>query len=326
MRLRTIGLIRILVLGLLVVVPLPTDAQQAAKVKKIGVIATEPGPLTKPFKQTLRELGWREGQNLAIEWRFTEGEAERFPAMAAELVRLQVDVIFAASAPAIRAVKQATTTIPIVFSTLADAVAMGFVTNLARPGGNLTGVTGFAPELGGKWLELLQQVVPGVTRVAVLTNPGNPNTPSVMREIEHAAQTLAVQLHTVEIRDPRALEPAFATMNSEHIGALIVSPDPLTHRHRQRVVELAATHRLPAIYGVGRFMEVGGLMFYGTTLRDNWLRAAVYVDKILRGAKPGDLPIERPQKFDLVINLKTAKQLGLTIPPEILLQATKVIK
>ena len=328
MKFRTVGLIVTLALGLLAAALL-AEAQQAAKVAKIGILTLGAGPgspLLGAFLQELREGGWVEGQNLIIEHRYAEGRAERLPALADELVGLQVDVIFAAAAPSIRAAKQATTTIPIVFQTLGDAVAMGFVDNLVRPGGNITGVTGFAPELGGKWLDQLRKVVPDNTHVAVLTNPGNPNTPSIVREIERAARALGVQLHIVERRDPITFEHAFATMTSAQVGALIVPPDPLFYRERRQIVGLAATHRLPAIYGIGRFVDIGGLMFYGTSLPDHWRRAAVYVDKILRGANPGDLPIERPTKFDLIVNLKTAKQLGITIPPMVLYQATKVIR
>jgi putative tryptophan/tyrosine transport system substrate-binding protein len=270
--------------------------------------------------------GWVEGQNLTIEYRFAQGQYERLPALAAELVRLQVSVIAAFSAPAIRAAKQATTTIPIVFETLSDAVAMEFVPNLARPGGNITGVTGFAPELGGKWLELLREVVPGVSHIAVLTNPTNPNTPSIVSATESAARALGVRLSIVEVHDSSELDNAFATMTSESIAALIVPPESIFFQQRRRIADLASMSRLPTISGMEPFVEAGGLLSYGTTLMDNWRRAAVYVDRILRGATPRDLPVERPTAFELVINLKTAKALGLTIPPTLLFRADKVIQ
>jgi putative ABC transport system substrate-binding protein len=270
--------------------------------------------------------GWVEGQNLTIEYRFAKGQYEQLPALAAELVRLQVHVIAAFSAPAIRAAQQATTTIPVVFQTLSDAVAMEFVPNLARPGGNITGVTGFAPELGGKWIELLRELIPGVSHIAMLTNPTNPNTPSIVSATESAARTLGVRLSIREVHDSSGLDHAFATMTSESPAALIVPPEPIFLQQRHRIVDLASTRRLPTISGMQPFVEAGGLLSYGTSLVDNWRRAAVYVDRILRGATLGDLPVERPTTFELPINLKAAKALGLTIPTALLFQADKVIQ
>jgi putative ABC transport system substrate-binding protein len=281
---------------------------------------------TEVFRERLRELGYVEGQNLLVEFRYAEGKSERLPAQAAELVRLRVDVIAAFGAPAILTAKQATTTIPIVFETLADAVAMGFVTNLVRPGGNITGVTGFVSELGGKWLELLREVVPEAKRVALLTNPANPNIPSIVSATESAARALGVQLSVVEVRHSSELDRAFTTSTRAPIAAVIVSPDPLFNAQRQQIAALAFKHRLPTISGMEPFAAAGGLMFYGTTLVDNWRRAAVYVDKILKGVNPADLPVERPVKFEFIINLKAAKQIGLTIPPNVLARADKVIR
>jgi putative ABC transport system substrate-binding protein len=326
-----IRLIVVLALGLCIT-PCFTVAQQTLTSATIGVLtfgtlaSPELSPQADAFRQELRTRGWVEGQNLIIEYRQAEGQAERLPALAAELVRLRVDVIVAFSAPAIRAAKQATTTIPIVFETLADAVVMGFVSNLARPGGNITGVTGFAPELGGKWLDLLRQVVPGVRHVALLSNPANPNTPSIVQEMESAVQASGVDLHVVEVRGPSGLEDAFVALRDRQAAALIIPPDPFFVRQTRRIAELATAARLPTISGMQPIVEAGGLISYGTTLVDNWRRAAVYVDRILRGATPGDLPVERPTTFELLINLQTAKTLGLTIPPTLLFQADKVIQ
>jgi putative ABC transport system substrate-binding protein len=276
--------------------------------------------------QGLRELGWREGHNIAIEYRYTEGSYERLPALAADLVRLQVDVIFAPSAPAIQAAQQATRTIPIVMDTLGDPVRTGFVTSLAQPGGNITGTAGFAPELGGKQLELLKTALPGLTSVAILANPANPTALHVLREIARAAQALDVHLHPVEVREASALDTALAVMTRERADALIVLPDPMVFGQRQYLVAWAAQSRRPVMYFTREFVEEGSLMTYGPDLASRHRHAATYVDKILKGAKPGDLPVEQPIKFELVINLKTAQALGLTLPPVVLFQADEIIK
>jgi len=326
-----IRLIVILALGLFITA-FATEAQPPLTRATIGVLsnATPGSPglaaLIDVFRQELRERGWAEGQNLTIEYRYAEAKAERLPALAAELVGLQVDVIVAFSAPAIHAAKQATTTVPIVFETLGDAVVMGFVSNLARPGGNITGVTGFSPELGGKWLELVQQVIPGIHHVAFLINPANPATPSTVQATASAAQALGVELHVVEVHDPSELDAAFVAMRGRQVAALIIPPDSLFLRQGRHIAALASAAQLPTISGMQPIVEEGGLISYGTTLVDNWRRAAVYVDRILRGAMPGDLSVERPTTFELLINLKTAKTLGLTIPPTLLFQADKVIQ
>ena len=308
--------------------PLAAEAQQPGRVPRIGVLRSAPGPdaSTEAFRQGLRALGWVEDQNIIIESRDAALRYERLPDLAAELVRLKVDVIFAGSAAAIQAAMRATTTIPIVMESLGDPVAAGFVASLARPGGNITGLSGFAPELSGKQLELLKEVVPNVARVAMLANPANPHTPSIVREAGMAARALGVQLSILEVRDPNEFESVFAAMTRAHTDALLVLPDPVLSGQPGRIVELAAKSRLPAIYAELSWAPAGGLMVYGVSLADMNRRAATYVDKILKGAKPGDLPVERPVKFELVINLKTAKALGLTIPPSILFQADKVLQ
>jgi ABC-type uncharacterized transport system substrate-binding protein len=329
MRYSAVGCIVTLTLSLLAA-PLTAEVQSPAKVWRIGFLS--PGWFAlhtrnrEAFVQGLRELGWMEGHNIAIEYRYAEGSYERLPALAAELVRLKVDVIFAPSAPATQAAKQATTTIPIVMATLGDPVRAGFVTGLAQPGGNITGTAGFAPELGGKQLELLKMAVPGLTVVAALANPANPNALHVLREIAHAAQALEVQLRRVDVREASELDAALAVMTSERTDALIVLPDPMVFDQRQRIVAWAAKRRLPVMYFTREFVESGGLMTYGPELASRHRHAATYVDKILKGATPADLPVEQPIQFELVINLKTAQAMGLTLPPTFLFQATEVIQ
>jgi putative ABC transport system substrate-binding protein len=276
----------------------------------------------------MRALGYVEGQNLVLEVREAEGQYERFPALAAELVRLPVDVLLVANTPAALAAKHATTTIPIVMVTLGDPVGSGLVASLARPGGNITGLTVMHPDLAGKQLEFLKDVLPTVSRVAVLWNPANPVSALMVRAAEVAAQALGVQLHLVEARGPEAFDSAFAAMTRAHAGALLVLGEPVFVQHRRRLAELAATSRLPTMHNVQcrAFVEAGSLLCYGASLLDQWRRAATYVDKILKGAKPADLPVEQPMKFELVINLKTAKALGITMPPSLLFQADEVIQ
>ena len=306
----------------------PAQAQQA-ELSRVGVlIAGTPSTTsttTKAFRERLKELGYREGQNLAIEFRYAAGKSERLAELARELARLRVDVIAAFGAPAILAAKQATTTIPIVFETLADAVAMGFVPNLVRPGGNITGVTGFASELAGKWLEKVGQIVPEGRQVALLANPTNPNIPSIVSESKTAAQALGVHLSIVEARPTGELDRAFRALAGTSTAALVIPPDSYFNEHRQRIADLAIVRRLPTISGMESIVSAGGLLFYGTTVIDNWRRTAVYVDKILKGAKPADLPVEQPTKFELVINLKTAQQICIAIPPNVLARADRVI-
>src|SRR5581483_2372556 len=306
------------------------QAQELETRRTIGFLSasslSEQRTLVDAFKQGLRSLGYTVGKSVGLEIRAADGRYERLPELAAELVALKADVIFAASAPAIKAAKVATNAIPIVFETLSDPVADGFVASLARPGGNLTGLAGVAPELSGKRLELLKEVVPGALRVAVLFNPENPNARRILKETEISAHALGMQLHVMEIRRSDELEKAFQTMVKARAGAFTVIPDPVLLAARKKVADLATKARLPAIYGTSGVAEIGGLMVYAPNLSDLKHRAATYVDKILKGAKPADLPVEQPTKFELVINLKTAKQIGLVIPPNVLARADKVIR
>ena len=285
--------------------------------------------LQEAFRQGLRDLGYVEGRNLVIEYRDAEGKVERLPALAAELVALKVDVIVASGTLAALAAKQATRTLPIVFSPAADPVASGLVTSLARPGGNVTGLSLLNSELVGKWLEQLKQAIPGVSRVAVLWQPGafgERTEKDMLKGAEVAARALGVQLQFVEARGPEDFDRAFSDMTRARAGALTVLGSTMFVSERRRLVDLAAKNRLPAVYNVREFVDAGGLMSYGPNLADLFRRAATYVDKILKGAKPGDLPVEQPTKFELVINLKTAKALGLTIPQSVLVRADEVIQ
>ncbi len=306
------------------------QAQQSKRIPTIGFLtASSPDlqrHLIQAFRQGLLDLGYVEGQNVALEIRAAEGKYDRLPALANELVSLKADVIFAASAPAIGAAKKAAGSIPIVFETLSDPVADGFVDTLARPGGNLTGLAGLAPELSGKRLELLRDIVPGLTRVGVLLNPNNPNARRLFKEAENYAQAFAMQLEVLQVRRADELAKAFSTMIKTRVAGLSVVPDPTLFAARQEIAAQAIKAKLPAVYGISGMAEVGGLLVYGPSLPDLWRRAASYVDKILRGAKPTDLPVEQPTKFELVINLKTAKQIGLSIPPNVLARADKVIR
>jgi len=316
--------------------PLAADAQQAAgKVYRIGFLSvlgaptpSTPAGVLEAFRQGLRELGWVEGQNIVIDYRFAEGRFDRLPDLAAELVRLKVDIIVAVATQGVAAAKNATETIPIVMiSGSADPVGLGFIASLARPGGNVTGLSySVGPEILGKGLELLKEIVPKVRRVAILSNPASPVQPLFIREVKVAARSLGVQLQLLEARGPNEFDGAFAAMAKERVGALLVVADGLFILHRARLADLAARSRLPAIYGYREHVEAGGLMSYGSSLRDLWRRAATYVDKILKGAKPADLPVEQPTKFELVVNLKTAKALGLTIPQSVLVRADEVIQ
>jgi len=313
------------------VAPFAADAQRLTTVHRIGWLGggsppTGPNPSLEAFRQGLRDLGYVEGQNLVIEYRYAEGKFERFPALAAELVRLPVDVIVTGGVNAARAAQQATRTIPIVLAAGGDPVGLGLVASLARPGGNLTGLSLMGSELEGKRLELLKEAVPTVSRVAVLVNPSNSNTVLQWKEMEGAAQSLGMQLHALEVRSADELERAFATATREGAGALMVFRDFLTGTLRAQIIHLAAKGRLPVMSEEREFVDAGGLMSYSPSLADLNRRAAGYVDKILKGTKPADLPVEQPIKFELVINLKTAEALGLTIPPVVLFQADEVIK
>ena len=327
--LRTIGLLVILTLGLLAA-PLAADAQPAGKVPRVGILP--PGPISErvhlweAFRQGLRELGYVEGQNIIIVFHSTEVRPERLPKLAAELVSLKVDIIVAAGGPGVRAAQQATKTIPIVAPVMTDPVELGFAASLARPGGNITGLTLISSDLSGKRLELLKASVPRVSRIAVLFNPIAPIMPPQMRETKVAARALGVQLQLLEVRAPEDFEMAFQAARRGGAGALITMDDTFVFTHRARIVKLAAKNRLPAIYGFREFVDAGGLMSYAANLVDMYRRAATYVDKILKGAKPADLPVEQPTRFELVINLKTAKALGLTIPQSVLIRADEVIQ
>jgi putative tryptophan/tyrosine transport system substrate-binding protein len=317
--------------GGLLAAPLAAEAQQAAKVPRIGYLALNPTAnphLHEAFRQGLRDLGYVEGRNVVIEYRDAEGKPERLPALAAELIALKVDVLVAQPTVAALAAKQATRTLPIVFP-VAEPVTSGLVTSLARPGGNITGLSILTPEMGGKGLELLKQAVPGVSRVAVLWDPGafpERTTKHMRKQLEGAAQALGVRLQFIEARGPDDFDRAFSEMTRARAGALTVLGGSMFVSQRRRLVDLAATNRLPAVYPARESVEAGGLMAYGPSVPDLFRRAATYVDKILKGAKPGDLPVEQPTKFELVINLKTAKALGLTIPPSLLQRADQVIE
>jgi putative ABC transport system substrate-binding protein len=306
---------------------LPVWAQQPIKVFRIGYLSGGGSPESTPraaFMQALRELGYIEGKNLVIESRYAKGKLDQLSDLAAELVRVKVDLIFAAAAPAALAAKQATTTIPIVFARTDDPVALGLVSSLAHPGGNLTGLAQHTAELSGKRLELLKEAFPKATRVALLwsSTAGDRH----FNEAQDAARALALKLRSLDVRQHDDFERAFEAARKETVEALIVAPHPLINNQRIKIVEFAAKSRLPAIYPLPEFIEVGGLMSYSPNTADTYRRAAAYVDRILKGTKPADLPVERPTKFEFVVNLKTAKQIGLTIPPNVLARADRVIK
>jgi putative tryptophan/tyrosine transport system substrate-binding protein len=314
----------------LLAAPLAVEAQQAGKVPRVGVLSrgsrSDPVPrAVDAVEQGLRELGYVEGQSIAIEYRFAEGKAERLPDLATELVRLRVDVIVATVAVAVQAAKHATKAIPIVM-VVNDPVAAGFVASVARPGGNITGLSMMMPEVVAKQLELLREVVPKISRVAVLGNPANPGSAPQLRQAEVAARALGVRLQPLEARGPSEIDRAFAAMTRERASAFLVLLDPMLADQRERIADLAAKSRLPAMYALRLHVEAGGLMAYGANIFDLYRRTAIYVDKILKGAKPADMPIEQPTKFELVINRKAAKALGLTIPSSLLQRADQVIE
>jgi putative ABC transport system substrate-binding protein len=316
-------------LGLLLASPGVAYAQPTGKVPRVGYLFYgSPGPSREidAFRQGMRELGYIEGQSIAVEYRFASGQVERYPGLAADLVRLKVDVIVAPATPQALAAKQATSSIPIVFVLVADAVGAGLITNFARPGGNITGLTSSSAELGGKRLELLKQMVPRASRVAVLYNPTDRSNVLILKQLQESAPTLGLILQPREVREPREFEGAFVAMTRERAHAMFGTPGALTFEHRKVLVDLAAKHRIPAMWGHRSFVDAGGLMSYAVNLYDQNRQAAVFVDKILKGAKPADLPVEQPTKFELVINLKIAKALGLTIPQTLLLRADQVIE
>jgi len=311
---------------------LAADAQPSRGVHRIGYLAnsvTASQSRVEAFRQGLRELGWVEGRNIVVETRVADGKIERLPGLATELVRLKVDLIVAVATPAARAAQRATTTIPIVAIAMGDPVRDGLVASLARPGANLTGSTFLGPELVPKRLELLKEALPRVSHVAVLWHRGAFSERTIRdmsKETEDAARTLGVRLQFVEVRNPDELERAFSTIARGHPDALVTFPSTMLFSERKRIVALAAQHRLPSMFNSTEFVEHGGLMAYGVSLADLNRRAATYVDRILKGAKPSDLPVEQPTKFELAINLKTAKTLRLTIPPSLLQRADQVIE
>jgi putative ABC transport system substrate-binding protein len=316
--------------ALLLALSYRVQAQQTGKIPRIGYLVagshSSESARVDAFRQGLRELGYIERQNIIIEFRYAEERFDRLPDLAGELVRLPVDIIVTGGNQAITAAKQATATIPIVMGTSGDALRSGFVGSLARPGGNVTGLTLQSPELSGKRLELLMEVVPKLSLVAVLLKAGNPLHTFVWKETQDAAQALKVKLQSVEIREADELESAFSIMTKKRAGALVVPLEPLFNNQRERIVKLAEKNRLPAMYGERLYVEAGGLMAYGASWLTTYRRAATYVDKILKGAKAGDLPIEQPTKFELVINVKAAKQIGVMVPPTVLARADKIIK
>lgn len=312
----------------LLVVPLASLAQQVGKVYRVGMLETTPMAMNAanlgPFRQQLRELGYVEGRNLIIEYRSADGRSERFAGLAAELVNMKVDLIVARGSLATLAAKNATRTIPVVMAAVGEPLQ--FVASLARPGGNVTGLSSVTVDLETKRLGLLRELVPSSKRIAALYNLDNPANRSEWKDIEMAAPSMGVKLQLFDVRNPEGLEPALTAASHEHADGLIVSQDGLFQAYRKQVAELAAKYRLPAIYRSMESVEAGGLMAYGPNYPDLYRRTAVYMDKIFKGAKPGDLPVEQPTKFELIINLKTAKALGITIPPPLLLRADEVIE
>jgi ABC-type uncharacterized transport system substrate-binding protein len=308
----------------------PVEAQQPTKVPRIGFLGrSSPSAIsarTEAFRQGLRELGYVEGKNIVIEWRFADGKLDRLTALVAELVRLKVDVIVTEGPTVTRAAKEATVTIPIVMGFDNDPVGSGVVVSLARPGGNITGLATLAPEISGKRLELLKEIVPRLSRVAVLGTSTQPGNAQSLRETELAAGAFGVKLQYLDVLDPKDIETAFGAASKWRADAVLALVSPVFNSQRKQIVELAVKSRLPAIYYAAEWVEDGGLMTYGVSFIDLYRRAATYVDKILKGAKPADLPVERPTKFELIINLKAAKQIGLTIPSNVLARADRVIR
>ena len=321
-----------LLAGAILSMPLATAAQQAGELPRVGYI--NPGDASDPvrvrrfeaFRQGLRELGYVEGRNIALEPRWAEGKYDRYPALAADLLRLKVRVIVTVGGAATKAARQVTTTIPIVMSLVTEPVESGLVGNLARPGGNVTGTSIMATDLAGKQFEVLKQAVSEVSRVAVLWNPANPGGASQLREAEAAARTVGLRLQALEARAPQEIDSAFAAMTTQRAGGLVVLADAILYNQRKQIAELAAKSRLPSISALTDYAEAGSLLAYGADFLDLERRSATFVAKILKGAKPADLPVEQPTKFALIINLKTAKALGLTIPPSVLARADKVIE
>ena len=285
-----------------------------------------PGAGIRPLQQRLQELGYVPGKTIVFEYRSAERNVDRLPGLAAELARMNIDVIVAVATPAAQAAKHATTNIPIVMVDVGDPVATGIIADLARPGGNITGLATLSPELSGKRMELLKEAVPFASRIAVFSNPTSLTNPLQLKQVRSAGQALGVEIEAIDISKPEDLRSTFETMVRRRINAFMVLPDPIMNAERKRIVFLAAEYKLPAMYDRPAYADAGGLMTYGPNFADLLRRAATYIDKILKGSKPSDLPVEQPTKFELVINLKTAKQIGLTIPPNVLARADRVIK
>jgi len=315
--------------GSILAAPLAAEAQQAAKGHRIGVLIGSSesfvAPYTGIFRQALRALGYVQDSNIAFEYRYADGNYDRLPALAADLVRLKVDIMVTEGTPPTRAAKQATTTIPIVMTVTGDPVAAGLVSNLARPGGNLTGASFFFPEMAAKRLQLLKEVIPTLSRVTVVWNPSNTVHGPVIKSVEEAAKALGIGVQHVKIQGPAEVDDALLTI-SRGRDSLVVLEDAMINVCSTQIADTAAKHRLPTIFGLSTFAEAGGLMAYGPNRPELWRRAATFVDKILRGAKPGELPVEQPTRFDLVINVKTAERLRLTIPPAVLVRADHIIE
>jgi putative tryptophan/tyrosine transport system substrate-binding protein len=308
----------------------PVEAQQTKNVPRIGFLGFTSlsgiAARIEAFRRGLRELGYVDGKNIVIEYRYAEGKLDRLSELAAELVRLKVDVIVTSGPSVTRAVKEATTTISIVMGFDTDPVGNGFVTSLARPGGNITGLSSLAPELSGKQLELLKEIVPKLSRLAVFGTSTNPGNAQQLKEMELAAKAFGVKFQYLDVLDAKDVETAFRAASKGRAEAVLVLGSPVLISHRTQVADLASKRRLPAIYNVAEWVEAGGLMTYSTSFTDLYRRAATYVDKILKGTKPADLPVEQPTKFEFIINLKAAKQIGLTIPPNVLARADRVIR
>jgi putative ABC transport system substrate-binding protein len=324
-----VSLITLLVFG--VAMPLAADQPQLQTMPRIGFLASGSSSSTAAwidgFRRGLWELGYVEGRSIVIEWRYGEGKTERFPALVTELTQRNVAVIVVGGATATRAAKQNGTPIPVVMVNVTDPVELGLVTSLARPGANITGVSNLAPELGRKRLELLKEVIPRLARVAVLGDPSSPSHSPGWRETKTAAKSLGIQVHSVEVREPNPDFPgAFAAITRHRPDALITLSQPLILVHRRQIVDFTSTHRMPAIFHTQDFVEAGGLMSYGANVPELYRRAAIFVDKILKGARPADLPVEQPVKFDLVVNVRTAKSLGLSIPQSLLVRADRIIE
>jgi putative ABC transport system substrate-binding protein len=306
------------------------QAQPASKMSRIGYLSSvskdSDSYRSDAFRQGLRSLGYVEGQNITVEYRYAAGDLKRFPDLVDELIQLKIDVMVVSSAPGVLAAKKATQSIPIVMTNVGDPVGEGIIDSLARPGGNVTGLTGVAPDLSGKRLELLKETVPRLSRVGVLWDPASRGAATLFKETEAPALEMKVQLQSLEVRQPEDFERVFKVAASKQLGALVVLQSPFTATHRRAIVDFATKSRLPTMFGEGAHVEAGGLMSYAPNYNDLFRRAATFVDKILKGRKPADLPVEQPTKFEFVINLKTAKQIGVTIPQSVLFRADKVIK